>query len=250
MFSRFSLAVLLAFSTSLTFAQDKILIASASDLKFAMDSLIILFKDSHPGHVAVTYGSSGKFFEQIVNGAPFDIFFSADIAYPAQLKKEGLVSSDVFPYGKGRIVLWSKRLDPSKKGMETLRDGSISKVAIGNPMHAPYGKRAEEALGYYKLSTTIKPKLVYGENISQAAQFISTGAADIGIIALSIALSPNMQAHHAKYYLIPEESHQPLVQAAVITAHGKGNKLATSFLAFMKTDQATTVLKYFGFTKP
>ena len=250
MFSRILLVLLLFFSIRPTYSQDKILIAAASDLKFAMDSLIIVFKKTNHGQVDVTYGSSGKFYEQIVNGAPFDIFFSADISYPTQLKKAGLTSSEVFAYGKGRIVLWSKTLDPSKKGMQTLLDPSISKIAIGNPMHAPYGKRAEEAITYYKLSVATKSKLVYGENISQTAQFVSTGAADIGIIALSLALSPNMQTPQAKYYLIPEESHQPLIQGAVVTLHGKGNKLPEAFLAFMKGQRANAVLQYFGFTKP
>ena len=229
---------------------DKILIAAASDLKFALDSVITVFKKSNSGTVDVTYGSSGKLFEQISNDAPFDVFFSADINYPRQLKERGFTSSDVYPYGVGRIVLWSKKIDPKKKEMKSLLSSSIKKIAIANPTHAPYGKRAEEAMVYYKVWESVKDKLVYGENISQTAQFVTTGAADIGIVALSLALSPNMKKEGGKYFVIPETSHNPLEQGAVITRHGKENKLATSFMEFMKSETANSILIHFGFTKP
>jgi molybdate transport system substrate-binding protein len=247
---RLLLSLFFAFTSSLAVAQDKILIAAASDLKFAMDSLITLFKTINEGKVAVTYGSSGKFHEQILNGAPFDIFFSADVAYPNQIKEANLADSDIYAYGKGRIVLWSKKLDPNLRGMQTLLDPSIEKIAIANPMHAPYGKRALESIDYFKLSSVIKPKLVYGENISQTAQFVSTGAADIGIIALSLALSPNMQKENGQYFMIPENSHQALIQGALITAHGRNSALTRTFLEFIKGNQASAVLTHFGFTKP
>jgi molybdate transport system substrate-binding protein len=231
-------------------AQEKILVAAASDLKFALDSVISAFKTTNGGLVEVVYGSSGKFHEQILNGAPFDIFLSADITYPMQLKNAKLTSSDIYEYGKGRIVLWSKKIDPNNDGMQTLTHATIKKVAIANPMHAPYGKRAVESLAYFKLSNAVKSKLVYGENISQTAQFIATGAADIGIIALSLARSPNMIKENGQYYLIPESSHQPLIQGAIITSHGKGNNLAAAFFEFLKHDQAGVILKHFGFSKP
>jgi molybdate transport system substrate-binding protein len=233
-------------------AQDpnKIRIAAASDLKFALDSIITIFKKDNPGRVDVTYGSSGKLFEQIANGAPFDIFFSADINYPKQLRAKGLTAYEVYPYGVGRIVLWSKKIDPQMEGMKSLTSPSIKKVAIANPVHAPYGKRAEEALAYYNVAESVKGKLVYGENISQAAQFVTTGAADAGIIALSLALSPNMQKQGGKYFLIPENSHQPLEQGAVITRHGDGNNLASIFMGFFSREVSTGILTHFGFKKP
>jgi len=230
------------------FAQDEILVAAASDLKFALDSVVQVFEQANKGKIKVTYGSSGKLTEQISNGGPFHIFFSADIAYPEQLKAKGFASSDVHAYATGRLVIWSKKLD-TKKGMEVLKDPSIKKIAIANPAHAPYGKRAMESIEHYKLSE-IKTKLVLGENISQTAQFVSTGAADIGLIALSLALSPNMQRENGNYYLVPQQSHQPLIQGAVITRNGKGNKLASDFFMFVKSDTAVGILKHFGFTKP
>ena len=229
-------------------AQDKILIAAASDLKFALDSVIFQFAQMSRGKIEVTYGSSGKLSSQIANGAPFDLFFSADVQYPELLKKKGKAASDVYRYGKGRIVVWSKKIDPGNNEMNSLLDPSIKKIAIANPQHAPYGKRAMESIGYYKLS--IRNKLVYGENIAQTAQFISTGAADIGIIALSLALSPNMKHENGKYYLIPENSHQPLIQGAIITTNGRSKKLAKDFFDYIKGDSARAVLRYFGFSQP
>jgi len=228
----------------------RIRIAAASDLKFALDSVADTFRKTHPGTVDITYGSSGKLFEQISNSAPFDIFFSADITYPQQLKEKQLTLSEIYVYGKGRMVLWSKKADPKKEGMNTLLLPSVLKIAIANPQHAPYGKRAEEALAYYKLMERVKSKLVFGENISQTAQFVTTGAADAGIVALSLALSPNMKKEKGSYFLIPEESHQPLEQGAVITKHAQGNAYAKIFLDYIKSDAANAILRHFGFTKP
>jgi len=227
--------------------QGKILIAAASDLKFALDSVAVVFRKKYSGTVEIAYGSSGKLFEQVSNGAPFDIFFSADIEYPNKLKEKGLTASDIYIYGVGRIVVWSKKIDVEKEGMNSLLSPGVKKIAIANPLHAPYGKRAEEALKFYKMHDTIKNKLVLGENISQAAQFVTTGAADIGIVAYSLALSPNMKKENGKFYLIPENAHQRLQQAVVITKQGKANDFAQTFLSFVKSSEAKQVLSYFGF---
>lgn len=250
-FKNFAAIALIAFALESHAQQaEKIRIAAASDLRFALDSIAAVFKRNNPGTVDIIYGSSGKFFEQLSNGAPFDIFFSADISYPRQLQQKKLTFSEVYPYGVGQIVLWSKKIDPEKEGMESLLHSSIKKIAIANPVHAPYGKRAEEALAYYKLIESVKEKLVYGENISQTAQFVTTGAADIGIVALSLALSPNMKKENGKYFLIPENSHQPLVQGVVIMRQAESNDLAKDFLEFIKSEKAATIFNYFGFAKP
>lgn len=231
-------------------AQDKLLVAAASDLKFALDSLVSQFHKLDKRTIDVVYGASGKLSEQIMNGAPFDLFFSADISYPRSLSEKVKTGSEVYPYAKGHIVIWSKKIDPSQRRMQSLTDPSIRKIAIANPQHAPYGQRAVESLRHYHLFESVEGKLVYGENISQTAQFVSTGAADVGIIALSLALSPPMKAEQGMYYLIPEESHQPLIQGAVITSHGRGNKLAFAFIEYMKTDAAIAVLEHFGLSRP
>lgn len=225
-----------------------LLIAAASDLKFALDSIVSVFKENHSSsQIDVTYGSSGKLYEQISNAAPFDLFFSADIAYPLSLQKNELTISEVETYGVGRIVLWCKKVDPNTAGMETLLHRAITKIAIANPRHAPYGRRAAEAMTYFKVYEQVKSKLVFGENISQAAQFVTTGAADAGIIALSLALSPTMKNMHGRYYIIPAKSHTPLQQGFVLLKHSEGNALALAFKNFLQHTKAKRILAYFGF---
>lgn len=227
-----------------------VLIAAASDLKFALDSAIAVFKQRRPeARIDVAYGSSGKLFEQISHAAPFDLFFSADIQYPLELQKNDLTYSEVQTYAIGRIVIWSQRIDPRPEGINVLLNPAIRKIAIANPMHAPYGRRAEEALKYEKVYEKIKTKLVLGENVSQTAQFITTGAADAGIIALSLALSPTMKKLPGYYYLIPENMHQPLEQGFVILRHAMRNPTAREFGDFIISDQGVDILRSFGFDK-
>lgn len=230
--------------------QPKITIAAAADLKFAMDSMVTAYKAQNPEtDIEVSYGSSGKFFEQISNEAPYDLFFSADIDYPMQLKNKSITIGIVKTYGIGQIVLWSKKRDPNIEQMQTLLNAGIAKIAIANPDHAPYGKRAEESLKYYKLYDKVQSKLVFGENISQTAQYVTTGAADIGIVALSLAVSPTMIKEGGKYFLIPEQSHSPLEQAYTLLKHSAGNSTASKFYDFISSPTAVSILKYFGFSQ-
>jgi molybdate transport system substrate-binding protein len=228
-------------------SQEAVLVAAAADLKFAMDSLISAFSATNPGiPIKASYGSSGNFFSQISNGAPYDLFFSADMDYPRKLEEQHLTLTAVKPYAIGQIVLWSKKLDPAKEKMNSLLNSSITKISIANPAHAPYGKRAQESLVYYKLYDQVKDKLVFGENISQAAEYVTSGAADIGIIALSLASSPAMRDQGGKYWLIPAEAHQPLQQGYTLLQHAKGNAGAEKFSDFVGTPKAISILNYFG----
>ncbi len=230
-------------------ASQPLSIAAASDMKFAMDSIVAVFKKSNPDvAIQVTYGSSGKFFEQISNDAPYDIYFSADIAYPQKLREKGFAITEPKIYGIGQIVIWSKKNDPNTDKMNALADISIKKIAIANPAHAPYGKRAVESMKFYKIYDQVKSKLVLGENITQTAQFVTLGAADIGIIALSLALSPPMQKEGGKYFIIPEESHQPLKQGYVILKRAKSNSTAIKFADFCESKTAKNILTHFGFS--
>jgi len=229
----------------------EVVVAAAADLKFAMDSLVAVYSKNNPDiDIKVIYGSSGNFFQQIGNGAPFDLFFSADIYYPKQLTEKQLTLSVIHHYGTGQLVLWSKTIDPAVAKMSTLLQPSIKKIAIANPAHAPYGQRAEESLRHYQLYDQIKDKLIMGENIAQTAQYAQSGAADIGIIALSLALSPAMQQAGGKYWLIPADSHQPLEQGFVLLPHAKDNKGAFQFMNFITTPEARAILKSFGFSQP
>jgi molybdate transport system substrate-binding protein len=229
---------------------EKITIAAAADLKFAMDEIISVFNKSHSGdEVQVVYGSSGKFHTQIQQGAPYDLFFSADIAFPRELFKQGLAASEVKPYAVGRIVLWSAGMDATKMTLATLTDPKITKIAIANPKHAPYGKRAEEALRSAGLWEKVQPKLVYGENIAQTAQYVQSGNAQVGILALSLMISPEL-SRKGGYYLIPENLHNSLEQGYVITKLAAGKPLAKKFADYMGSKPARAVMTKYGFVLP
>jgi molybdate transport system substrate-binding protein len=226
---------------------EKITIAAAADLKFAMDEIVAGFRKANPGDaVDVIYGSSGKFHTQIQQGAPYDLYFSADIAFPRELARKGLAASEVRPYALGRIVLWSASLDATKMTLASLLDPAITRVAIANPKHAPYGKRAEEALRAAGLWEKVEPKLVYGENIAHTAQFVQTGNAQAGIIALSLALNPEL-ASKGGYWLIPDDLHEPLEQGYIITQRGADKALAERFAAYMASEPARAVMRAYGF---
>lgn len=229
-------------------AQQKITIVAAANLKIALDSINTVFKKENPTiDTQITYGSSGKLFEQISNGAPFDLFFSADMDYPNQLKKNKLTTSEIKMYAIGKLAIWSKKTDPNKRKINSLFDANVQKIAIGNPATAPYGEKAVESLKYYKVYDKVKSKLVFGENITQAAQFVTTGAADIGIIALSLVLTPNMQKEGGKYYIIPQQTHSVLEQGCVLLKHAQGNANATKFYNFISSKKAVAILKYYGY---
>ena len=245
-----SALMLFVFSMQSAYAGEKIIIAAAADLKFALDEIVVLFSKTHPtDQVETIYGSSGKFHTQIQEGAPFDLYFSADIAYPRVLKAEGFAASEAQPYAVGRIVLWSPSRDASKMTLANLVDPTLQKIAIANPKHAPYGKRAEEALRAAGVWEKVEPKLVYGENIAQTAQFVQTGNAQVGIIALSLALSSEL-AKQGGYALIPDTLHQPLEQGFVITKHAAANPLAQTFASFMTGKEARAVMARYGFALP
>ncbi|MDD5301053.1 MAG: molybdate ABC transporter substrate-binding protein [Gallionella sp.] len=245
-----SALLLFGFAVQSAQAGQKITIAAAADLKFALDEIVVLFGKAHPGdQVETVYGSSGKFQAQIRQGAPFDLYFSADIAYARALKAEGFAASEAQPYAVGRIVLWSPSRDAGRMTLTDLADPAIQKIAIANPKHAPYGKRAEEALKAAGVWEKVEAKLVYGENVAQTAQFVQTGNAQVGIIALSLALSPEL-AKQGGYTLIPDKLHQPLEQGFIITRHAAGNPLAQAFASFMAGKEARMVMTRYGFALP
>jgi molybdate transport system substrate-binding protein len=240
--------LMLSFSTIV--CAEHITIAAAADLKFAMDEIVVKFKRENPGNdVEVIYGSSGKFHTQIQQGAPYDLYFSADIAFPRELVKNGFATSEVVPYALGRIVLWSATMNANQMTLESLTDVNIKHIAIANPKHAPYGKRAEEALRASGLWDQLESKLVYGENIAHTAQFVQTGNAQVGIIALSLAVNPEL-ANQGGYWLIPDTLHAPLEQGFVITKHAEGNTLARKFAVTMRSSATRAIMSKYGFVLP
>lgn len=245
-----ALFLLFFFLTSSVGAQT-LRIAAASDLQFALPDLAAEYEKQTGVKLAVTYGSSGNFLAQIQNGAPFDLFFSADITYPHQLVVAQLADiSSIQIYAVGHLVLWlppDSPLDPSA-GLKILLDPRVQKIAIANPEHAPYGRAAVAALRDAALYDQLKPKLVFGENIAQAAQFAQSGSAQAGLLAHSLTFSPAMKS--GKFWTIPAEKYPPVEQAAVLLTASPNKEGALSFLAFLKTPAARSILERYGFFLP
>jgi molybdate transport system substrate-binding protein len=239
--------------TSLAAAQAAPLrIAAASDLQAVFPVLTTRFERETHHQVDVSFGSSGNFYAQIQNGAPFDVFFSADVAYPRQLESARLtLAGTLVEYARGRIVLWSRNdanLDLSR-GLAILTDARVRRIAIANPEHAPYGRAAVAALQHEHLYDRVRSKFVLGENISQAAQFVQSGNADAGLIALSLALTPAMRG--AGHYVdVPESFHPPIEQAAVVLSTSRQAEVARQFLTFLRRPDNQQTLKDAGFTPP
>ncbi len=243
------IVVIIAFLVTMSAQAKTVTIAAAADLRYAMDEIVKEYQKTNSGaNIEVIYGSSGNAYTQILNGAPFDVYFSADIMYPQKLKEAGLTLTDPKLYAIGRIVLWSASIDVSK-GLSVLAGKPDIKIAIANPDHAPYGQRSVEALKYYKLYEKVEKQLIFGENISQAAQFCLTGNADAGLIALSLVLSTSM-SNQGKYFLIDDKSHRPLEQAYVILNHAKENKVAFAFAKFISSPAARLIFEKYGLTLP
>lgn len=225
-------------------------VAAAADLKYAMADLAAEFEKSHPGSSPdIVFGSSGKLYQQIANGAPFDLFFSADISLPRLLKDSGLAQSEVRPYAYGRLALWSSGRLPGKLSLERLAADDVRFVAIANPKHAPYGMRAQEILENLGLWAKVSPKLVFGENVAQAAQFVDTGSAQAGIIALSLVLKPELK-NKGSYIVIPDNLHMPLEQGYVLLKHAGNNRAAAEFGDFVASYKGRAILRSWGFTLP
>jgi molybdate transport system substrate-binding protein len=223
-------------------------IAAAADLHEAMDQVVVAYRRDHPAAtINVTYGSSGTLTTQIEQGAPFDLFFSADSDYPRQLIAHGDAGGLATPYAVGHLVLWSASLDMHGVKLADLAQPRFGRIAIANPEHAPYGKRAVQALRGAGVWDAIQPRIVYGENIAQAAQFASSGNVQVGVIALSLALRPEMKGSYA---LVPDSAFDPLVQSFVLTKGGAGNDLAQDFARYAQSPAARAILGHFGFNPP
>jgi molybdate transport system substrate-binding protein len=227
-------------------------VAAAADLEFAMQEVAAKFQQQTGKTVIAIYGSSGSFFQQLQNGAPFDMFFSASVDYPKRLESAGLIVPDsYYGYARGKIVLWvpnGSKLDLSR-GLRILLDRGVNKVAIANPQHAPYGQAAIAALKKENLYDQVASKFVLGENISQTSSFVVSGAADVGIIALSLAMSPNLKTR-GHYVAIPDGDYPPIEQACVILKSASHPELAREFLDFVKRPETRSIFRSYGFDVP
>lgn len=233
-------------------AEKPLLIASASNLRFAMDEVISTFKKETQIIVKVAYGASGNLMTQIMAGAPYDIFFSADTILPRKLITEKIaIPESFFIYGAGQIVLWvplDSEIDIKREGLDALLHPSVNKIAIANPRHAPYGMAAISMLKDIKFYDRLHHKLVIGENIGQAAEFVRKGAAEIGILSYSLAVAPPLKKS-GHYGLIAPERHTSLEQAAVILQRSPRIAQANSFLDFLQKGKGREIMNYYGYLK-
>ena len=233
-------------------AAQEITVAAAADLQFALQDVAARFQKDTGKTVKLIFGSSGNFFAQIKNGAPFDLFFSADIDYPQKLEAAGLAEpATLYPYAAGKIVLWvsgDSKLDLSR-GLKILLDPDIKKIAVANPEHAPYGRAAVAAMKREDIYDKVSGKLVLGENISQTASFVASGSADIGIVALSLVIASPMK-EKGRYAEISSDAYPPIKQAAVILKASHQKDAARQFIEFLKTPPLLELLRTYGFSVP
>lgn len=234
-------------------ANRKINVAAAADLSAALQEVAANYEKSTGVSVNLSFGASGALTQQIQNGAPFDLFFSADMDYPKQLIADGHAEgATLYRYAVGRLVLWvptDSPLDVEHQGIDVLLDPSLKKIAVANPQHAPYGRAAVAALKHYGLYEKVTDRLVLGENISQAAQFVESGNAEAGFFALAHAIAPSMQGK-GKYWIVPAEAYPQLDQGVVLISHSPHGQDAAAFLEYVKTADCAAVLKRYGFSLP
>ncbi len=231
----------------------ELIVAAAADLNPALQEIADGFNKKTGVKVKLSFGASGALTQQIQNGAPFDLFFSADMDYPRQLVAAGAADgASLYQYAVGRLVLWvpvDSPLDVERMGMRILLDPSVKKIAIANPRHAPYGQAAVAALKHYGLYDQAADRLVLGENISQAAQFVESGNAQVGFMALAHAAAPAMEGK-GKYWEVPAEAYPPLAQGVVVLSRSQHKKEAAEFLNYIRTNESAELLRRYGFTLP
>src|ERR1039458_2079737 len=247
-----TLLLLTTILCSAAHAQD-ITVAAAADLNYALKDLASRFEKKNGGKITLSFGSAEILYSQIQGGPPYDLFFSADIAYPQKLASAGLVeNSSQRTYAIGHLVLWVRNgssFDPQKLKMDLLLQSSVQRIAIANPAHAPYGRAAMAALEHFGLKDKVASKLVFGENISQAAQFVQSGNAQAGLIALSLAVSPAMKTS-GRYWELPTGSYPELQQGVAVLSASKHKPAAKAFLDYVLSAEGTAVLEQYGFRVP
>ncbi|MDH3973480.1 MAG: molybdate ABC transporter substrate-binding protein [Deltaproteobacteria bacterium] len=228
-------------------AEKTLNIAAASNLTYVMPEIVKVFEKTHKGiKTKLSLASSGSIYSQIINGAPYDVFLSADELRPSLLYKEGKTIGKPFTYATGKLVLWTGKKMTLVEGLFVLSSPKVKRVAIANPRHAPYGEAAKKTLIDAGLWEVIQSKLIYGENIGQAAHFVSSGSADVGVIAESMLKSPVMASGTS--YLLPEGSYDPITQYGVVIKNKRGNReRAQLFRKYLKSDIAQAIFKDYGY---
>lgn len=241
------LFVIASMSMAVTSAfAEQALVAVAANFFPPFREIAIEFEKSTGHQLQVAGGSSGNFYSQIKNGAPFDVFFSADIERPKLLEDEGLgVKDSRFTYAIGRLVLWSPNAD-LVKGEETLRSKNFKRLAIANPKTAPYGVAAMQALQKLELWESLQPQIVMGESLGQTMGFIESGNAQLGFVALSQALDPKIKGQGGRWD-VPNNLHEPIKQDVILLTKGKDNSAAKALMKFIGGPQARTIIERYGY---
>jgi molybdate transport system substrate-binding protein len=239
--------LILFMALSISLQAQTVKIAAAANLRFILDEIKASYKSTHPKtNIVINLGSSGALVQQITNGADFDLFMAADKTYPDKLKAQGNVTGEVKTYAFGKLALWSNTLDVSK-GLDILSDKSVHRIAIAKPDVAPYGNRAVECLKYYQLFDKLKEKIVYADNIAQAAQFAQTGNAEVGFLALSLVMAPDMKG---TYFIPDTKSYKPVEQAMVLLKGWQSNPEAVKFMKYVLSAACKPVFEKYGFIVP
>jgi molybdate transport system substrate-binding protein len=229
-----------------------LLVAAAADLRYAFEEMGDTFRRVAGVPVTFSFGSSGQLAFQVEHGAPFDLLFSANEAFVKRLAERGLVLPDsVQLYAVGRIVLWVRRQSvlPVEQGLRLLPDSRVRYVALANPEHAPYGEAARQALVRSGIYDQVRGKLVYGENVGSALQLVQSGNADVGVVALSLALAPPVSSA-GRHWLVPDRLHDPIRQAAGVVARSAGQAEARRFLRFVNGPEGRPIMRRYGFVLP
>jgi len=249
----FSILVLMICAGSTPWAQNTLTVAAAANLGPALREISAKFEKRSGKHVALVFGSSGGLAMQIQNGAPYDVFLSADVDYPHRLESQGLAElGSLTIYASGKLVLWAPKkltVDLPALGMKALSAPQVRNIAIANPEHAPYGKAALAVLRRARLYDALRSKLVVGEDVAQAAQFVVSGNAQMGIIPLSLAISPELQ-RLGQHWELPPDLYPRLEQAAVLLRKTRNEKLARDFLSFLKTEEVAAMFRRYGYVVP
>lgn len=244
-----TIITIILIAIGITTQAQKLNIAAAANLKFVLDDIKTAYLAEHPKtNILITYGSSGKLSQQILNGAAFDLFMSADTDFPAKLKQRSATVGDAIIYAKGKLVMYSTTLDVTK-GLALLDDPRVKKIAVANPDVATYGTRTIELFTTQNLMTRLAGKIVYGENITQTAQFAYTGNAEVGFIALSLALSPEMAAK-GRYYLIDTSLYAPIEQSQVRIKTPVANPEAQRFIQYVLSPKMKPLWEKYGYSTP
>jgi molybdate transport system substrate-binding protein len=239
--------IVLLMALSISLQAQTVKIAAAGNLRFILDDIKTKYAAINPkANIVVNLGASGALLQQITNGADFDIFMAADKTFPEKLKAQGIVKGEVKTYAFGKLVIWSNTIDVSK-GIDVVSNKAVNRIAIAKPEVAPYGARAVECLKYYNLFDKVKDKIVYADNIAQAAQFAQTGNAEIGFLALALAMAPDMKG---TYYVLDIKSYKPVEQAMVLLKSWQSNPEAAKFMKFVLSAECKPVFEKYGFIVP